>query len=138
MREARIFESFYWHERSSSIALANALGAGKLRDPEQTAQDGWHRFYPHWADCDHPAAYLRTCVTSAARDELRALGTPPVTLSLHAGDHTEGLVRLPADGVPGSPASRRPDGDSWNAWQSWDPPRWPRRSPRSATSCARS
>jgi len=116
------FRAFYWHERGNMIALATALGGSKLQDPEQTAQDGWCRFYPHWVDCDYPPAYVRTCVTSAVRDELRALGSPPVIL--HAGDFTERLVQLAADGGRGLAPSRRPAAaaESWSAWQSWDPP----------------
>jgi DNA-directed RNA polymerase specialized sigma24 family protein len=116
------FEAFYRHERGRMIALAIALGGGKLYDPEQTALDGWYRFHPHWADCDIPAAYLRRCVSSAVRDELRALGNPPVIV--HSGHFTEGFVRLPADSRHGFPVSRRPTEarKPWNSWQSWDPP----------------
>ena len=110
------FRPFYQHERGSMIALAIALGGGRLYDPEQTAQDGWARFYPHWMFCDSPAAYLRTCVTSAVRDELRALGSPPVIV--HAGDFTGGFMQLPAGGENGLPVPRR----AAAARQSWDPP----------------
>lgn len=64
------------------IGLAAALGGDRLRDPELVAENGWYRFYPHWADCPEPAAYLRRCVVSAVRDEQRAMrGAPLITLA---------------------------------------------------------
>jgi DNA-directed RNA polymerase specialized sigma24 family protein len=112
------FRVFYQHQRGKMIALAIALGGNRLFDPEQTAQNGWQRFYPHWTDCDKPAAYLRTCVSSAVKDELRALGNPPVIL--HAGDFSEGFVQVSADRGPGFPATRPAVAE--NPWKSWDPP----------------
>ena len=59
------------------IALVSALGGDKIYDPEQIAENGWHRFYPHWADCPAPGGYLRKCVVSAVRDEQRAIAKAP-------------------------------------------------------------
>jgi DNA-directed RNA polymerase specialized sigma24 family protein len=100
------------------IALASAMSGRRLYDPEQTAQEGWHRFYPHWATCDNPPSYLRRCVSSAIRDELRALGSAPVLV--HLGDTsvpvTVDLAHIP----PGRQAVAA--GESWSSWTSWDPP----------------
>ena len=43
---------------------------------------------------------------------------------MRAGDFTEGLVELAADGARGLTITRRPSaaGESWSAWKSWDPP----------------
>jgi DNA-directed RNA polymerase specialized sigma24 family protein len=59
------------------IALVGAMSGDRIYDPEQTAENGWHRFYPHWKDCDNPWAYLRCCVVNIARDELRAMREAP-------------------------------------------------------------
>jgi len=76
------FRLYYYEDRDRMIALAAALGGDRLRDPELVAEDGWYRFYPHWADCPQPTAYLRRCVVSAVRDKQRAMrGDPVVTLA---------------------------------------------------------
>lgn len=108
------FRRFYLEKRSSMIALATALGGNKLHDPEQAAENGWQQFYPHWNNCGNPGAYLRKCVASAVRDELRATAGGPFTVNL--GDHGELLQAHPA-AQPGLPG-----GKSWQAWKSWDPP----------------
>jgi DNA-directed RNA polymerase specialized sigma24 family protein len=59
------------------IALVSALGGDKIDDPEQIAENGWRRFYPHWADCPAPEGYLWKCVVSAVRDEQRATAKAP-------------------------------------------------------------
>jgi DNA-directed RNA polymerase specialized sigma24 family protein len=118
------FREFYRHERGAMIALASAMSGRRLHDPEQTAQDSWQRFYPHWADCDNPASYLRKCVSSVVRDELRALGTPPVIV--HADALSDGYVYVPAHADQGHllPGPRRPaaGGEARSSWTSWDPP----------------
>lgn len=113
------FEVFYRHERGKMIALAIAQGGGLLHDPEQMAQNGWQRFYPKWANCENPGGYLRSCVLSAVRDELRTLGDPPVIMRV--ADFSEGLVQVPADRGRGLPAPHRPDA-AREFWNSWDPP----------------
>lgn len=48
--------------------------------PEDAAQEGWTRFWPHWADSPDPGGYLVRCAVSAVRDKQRATrSTPPVT-----------------------------------------------------------
>jgi DNA-directed RNA polymerase specialized sigma24 family protein len=108
------FRAFYRCERGQVIALAVGRGGGLLYDPEQTAEKGWQRFYPYWAVCDSPVGLLRTCVLSAVRDELRALGDPPAIV--HAGDFSEGFAHVPA-GSGGLPAPHPQE-----FWKSWDPP----------------
>lgn len=117
-RDDDSFREFYQQERGAMIALAIAMSGRRLYDPEQTAQEGWHRFYPHWAACDNPPSYLRRCVSSAVRDELRALGNPPAIV--HLGD-----TSVPVAAGPGRvPPGRQPTaaGESWGSWTSWDPP----------------
>lgn len=101
------FKAFYRRQRSSMIALAAGLGGNKLYDPEQAAENGWQRFYPHWEACDNPSAYLRTCIVTAVRDELRALGDLPAIIQ--AGDLAEELAQV-------TPAREQ------SPWKSWDPP----------------
>jgi hypothetical protein len=36
------------------ISLARTIDGGKIDDPEDAAQEGWRRFWPHWADCRDP------------------------------------------------------------------------------------
>ena len=36
------------------IALARTVDGDKIDDPEEAAQEGWRRFWPHWADCSEP------------------------------------------------------------------------------------
>jgi len=77
-RSSASFRLFYEYERPKMIALVSAVGGDRIYDPEQTAENGWHRFYPHWKDCDNPGAYLRACVMNVARDELRAMRGAPI------------------------------------------------------------
>jgi DNA-directed RNA polymerase specialized sigma24 family protein len=88
------------------IALVRALGGDKIYDPEQVAEDGWHRFYPHWADCRNPEGYLRKCVVSAVRDEQRATAEAPWTKCVGVSEERFGAA------VPGSQLVRgqRPPG----------------------------
>ena len=64
------FRLFYERERPKMIALVGAMSGDKIYDPEQTAENGWHRFYPYWKNCDNPSAYLRRCIVNAVWDEL--------------------------------------------------------------------
>ena len=61
-RSGASFRPFYERERPKMIALVGAMSGDRIYDPEQTAENGWHRFYPYWKDCDNPQAYLRRCV----------------------------------------------------------------------------
>jgi RNA polymerase sigma factor (sigma-70 family) len=73
---------FYLHARSRMIALARTIGGDKIGDPEDAAQEGWTRFWPHWADCESPGGYLAMCVMSAVRDRQRAIHDAPRATSV--------------------------------------------------------
>lgn len=106
------FRRFYASERRAMTALVIAMGGYQIHDPEQTAENGWHGFYPHWRDCRNPRAYLRTCIANAARNELRAARKAPpaapvgtsATDFMAAGWHPEA-----AGAAPGPDRAADPD-----------------------------
>lgn len=71
------FRLFYPYARPKMIALARTVDGDKIDDPEEAAQEGWRRFWPHWADCSEPGGYLVRCVVSAVRDKQRAIRDAP-------------------------------------------------------------
>jgi len=71
------FRLFYRYARSKMIALAWTIDGVNIDDPEEAAQEGWRRFWPHWADCPEPGGYLVKCVVSAVRDKQRARRDAP-------------------------------------------------------------
>ena len=74
------FYLFYFYARNGMIALARTIGRDKIGDPEDAAQEGWTRFWPHWVDCESPGGYLAMCVVRAVRDRQRAMRkAPPAT-----------------------------------------------------------
>ncbi len=83
-RDRQAFDPFYRHRRRMMIGFVKAFTSGKLKDPEAVAHEGWRKFHCHWPDCDKPDEYLRTCMTSAARDALRDAARQPGTCSLDA------------------------------------------------------
>ena len=68
------------------IALVGAMSGDKIYDPEQTAENGWHRFYPYRKDSDNPSAYLRRCVVNALWDELETMRDAPRMTLIELGD----------------------------------------------------
>jgi DNA-directed RNA polymerase specialized sigma24 family protein len=76
------FREFYASERNRMIALARLEGGGRIHDPEQVAETGWQKFYPHWKNCRSPEGLLRVCVLNTARDELRSLKDAPVAVPI--------------------------------------------------------
>lgn len=80
------FRPFYERERPKMIALVGAMSGDKIYDPEQTAENGWHRFYPHWKDCDNPPAYLRRCVVNTICDEMETVRDAPRMTPIEPGD----------------------------------------------------
>lgn len=71
-RDEWSFREFYMARRARMIGLVRVQAAGKVSDPELVAEEGWSKFFPHWKDCEHPDAYVRKCMISAANDALRA------------------------------------------------------------------
>jgi DNA-directed RNA polymerase specialized sigma24 family protein len=98
-RDEWSFREFYTARRARMIALVRVQAAGKVRDPELVAEDGWWKFFPHWKDCEHPDAYVRQCMISAANDALRAgISEPrPCDLAREPGFATPAARDLPAD-----------------------------------------
>ena len=81
------------------IALVGAMSGDKIYDPEQTAENGWHRFYPYRKDSDNPSAYLRRCVVNALWDELETMRDAPRMTLIELGD--DSLVEyLPCPALP--------------------------------------
>jgi DNA-directed RNA polymerase specialized sigma24 family protein len=86
-RSGASFRPFYERERARMIALVGAMSGDRIYDPEQIAENGWHRFHPYWKDCDNPEAYLRRCVVNVAWDELRAVRDAPRIDLIEPGDN---------------------------------------------------
>lgn len=99
-RDEWSFREFYTAHRARMIGLVRLLTAGTVSDPELAAEEGWCKFFPHWKDCEHPRAYVRQCMISAANDALRKAISEPRTYSMDE-DPTfaaaSGSRHLPAD-----------------------------------------
>jgi DNA-directed RNA polymerase specialized sigma24 family protein len=83
-RDEQSFREFYTARRARMIGLARVQTAGRVSDPELVAEEGWCKFYPHWKDCEHPDAYVRQCIVSAANDALRKAIPEPRVYSMDA------------------------------------------------------
>lgn len=98
-RDEWSFREFYAARRARMIGLVRAQAAGKVWDLELVAEEGWWKFFPHWKDCEHPDAYVRQCMISAANDALRAAISEPRTCSpdQEPGSAASGPRNQPAD-----------------------------------------
>jgi DNA-directed RNA polymerase specialized sigma24 family protein len=107
------FRLFYGGLRNRMVALVSALAGDMIPDPEQAAENGWHRFYPHWAKCPAPEVYLRKCVVSEVRDQQRAMLKTPQTTAVGISEEDFAAAvpgsRLLRDQRPaGPPPGREP------------------------------
>ena len=68
-------EAFFVANRGRAIALANAIGGGKI-DPEEAASAAWLGFVrkARSEEIYKPSPYLRTCIANAVMDALREGG----------------------------------------------------------------
>jgi DNA-directed RNA polymerase specialized sigma24 family protein len=83
-RDEQSFREFYTARRTRMIGLVRVQTTGKVSDPELVTEEGWCKFHPHWKDCEHPDAYVRQCMVSAANDALRKAISGPRVYSMDA------------------------------------------------------
>jgi RNA polymerase sigma factor (sigma-70 family) len=107
----REWTPFYAAHRDRTIGLVRVQTKGGVDDPELVAEEGWHKFYPHWKDCDNPASYIYVCMITAGNDALKAARRRPRIYSMDDPYlHTTAFA---------APEKRRPPDDLED--DPWDP-----------------